>query len=58
MAVAWRLRLRTDQVLAGIDPRARTVIALGGTDAGRHAAAPVRLRLGPWVLRSACRPPG
>ena len=56
MAVAWRLRLRTDQVLAGIDPRARTVIALGGTDAGRHAAAPVRLRLGPWVLRSACRP--
>jgi Glycosyltransferase family 87 len=57
MAVAWRLRVRTDQVAAGIDPRVRTVIALSGTDAGRHAAPPVRLRLGPWVLRSACGPP-
>jgi hypothetical protein len=57
MAVAWRLHLRTDQVPAGVDPHARTVIALGGTDAGRRAAPPVRVRVGPWVLRSACGPP-
>jgi signal transduction histidine kinase len=57
MAVAWRLHLRTDQVRAGIDPHARTVIALAGTDAGRHGAPPIVLRLGPWVLRSVCGAP-
>ena len=54
MAVARLLQLRTEQVLTGVDPRARTVIALGGTDAGRRPSPPVRARLGPWVVRSAC----
>jgi hypothetical protein len=54
MAVARLLHLRTEQVLAGVDPRARTVIALGGTDAGHRASPPIHVRLGPWVLRCEC----
>ena len=54
MMVARRLELRMEDVLLGIDPAARTVLATEGTGAAQKRTLPVRFRHGDWLLRSAC----
>jgi hypothetical protein len=54
MMVARRLELRMEDVLLGIDPAARTVLATEGTGAAQKRTLPVRFRHGDWLLRSSC----